>query len=361
MNTETDTRTRAQRAAAWVRDSALSAVAILLVLIVACSGWSASFISLHQFAEQHMHYSSGPAWLVPGTFDGAALGLSVLAFRAATFGRASFGARVYVYGFTALSSWINYIHIDDPQGRLVACLLPISAVVVFDKVLREAREAYERRHGKAVFRVRPGLLVLRLVVDRAATASAIRGQITAIPVQALIGLGAGELARDAAAVIAGEVNGDVVSVDPSEVNSGVESTPALASARISASGNAVDSASVDASSGRAIRIPAQAGPTVDEFVDEDPDLSADVDDDPETEPVDPAQDTDADGWLPAELKVPLLRLETDKAAEVIAQGWREGWSVTNTAAAATRDKGYVSRQFTRLSREAGHTTVANGS
>ena len=186
---------RIQRATAWLRDSALSVTAVLLVLATAASGWSASFISLHEFATAHMALSPGAAWLVPGTFDGAALGLSLLAFRAATFGRASLGSRVYVYGFTFLSSWINYVHITDRQGRLVACLLPVSAVIVFDKILREAREAYERRHGKQVFRVRPGLLLLRLAIDGSGTREAIKDQITAIPVEALIGLGAGTLAR----------------------------------------------------------------------------------------------------------------------------------------------------------------------
>ncbi len=188
---------RAQRTANWLRDGALALTAVLLVLSVAAAGWSASFISLHTFAVAHMGLSPGPAWLVPGTFDGAALGLSLLAFRAATHGRASLGARVYVYGFTALSSWINYIHIPDPQGRVVACLLPIAAVVVFDKLLKEARAAYERRHGREAFRVRPGLLALRLLIDRDATRHAIKQQITAIPVEALIGLGAGNLARAA--------------------------------------------------------------------------------------------------------------------------------------------------------------------
>lgn len=186
---------RIQRATAWLRDSALSVTAVLLVLATAAAGWSASFISLHAFATSHMALSNGAAWLVPGTFDGAALGLSLLAFRAATFGRASLGSRVYVYGFTGLSSWINYVHISDRQGRMVACLLPVSAVIVFDKVLREAREAYERRHGKQVFRIRPGLLLLRLAIDGKGTREAIRGQIAAIPVEALIGLGAGTLAR----------------------------------------------------------------------------------------------------------------------------------------------------------------------
>lgn len=180
-----------------LRDNGLATLAMVLVVAVAVAGWSASFISLHGFARDHMVLTDRAAWLVPSTFDGAALGLSLLAFRAAIYGRASIGSLLYVDGFTALSSWINWIHIADHQGRFVAALLPIAAVLVFGKVLKEAREAFERRHGKQVFKVRPGLLVLRWFADRRGTRGAIRTQILDIPVEALIGLGAGNLARDA--------------------------------------------------------------------------------------------------------------------------------------------------------------------
>ena len=181
---------RGRAVANWLRDSALSVAAIVLVLAVAASGWSASFLSLHTFAIVHMGLTERQAWFVPGTFDGAAFGLSLLAFRAAMHGRASLGTRLYVYAFTALSSWINWVHIDDRQGRLVASLLPISAVVMFDKTLREARAAFERRTGRQVFGVRPGLLLLRLLVDRSATWQAIKAQVTAVPVPMLVGLAA---------------------------------------------------------------------------------------------------------------------------------------------------------------------------
>ena len=180
---------RVRAVADWMRDSALSVASVLLVLAVAAAGWSASFLSLHTFAMVHMALTERQAWLVPATFDGAAFGLSLLAFRAATFGRASLGSRAAMYGFTGLSSWINFIHITDPRGRLVASLLPISAVLIFDKVLKEARGAYERRTGRQVFRVRPGLLLLRLAVDRASTWAAFKAQITAVPVPSLVGLG----------------------------------------------------------------------------------------------------------------------------------------------------------------------------
>lgn len=181
-----------------IRDNGLATAAMVLVVAVAVAGWSASFISLHGFAMAHMGLTARAAWLVPSTFDGAALSLSLLSFRAAIYGRASFGSLLYVYGFTGLSSWINWVHIDDRAGgKFVASLLPIAAVLVFGKVLKEAREAYERRHGKQVFKVRPGLLVLRWFADRRGTRAAIRTQILDIPVEALIGLGAGNLAREA--------------------------------------------------------------------------------------------------------------------------------------------------------------------
>lgn len=183
-----------------LRDNGLATLAMVLVVAVAVAGWSASFISLHGFAMAHMGLTARAAWLVPSTFDGAALGLSLLSFRAAIYGRASLGSMLYVDGFTGLSSWINWVHIDDRAGgKLVASLLPIAAVLVFGKVLKEAREAFERRHGKQVFKVRPGLLMLRWFADRRGTRAAIRAQILDIPVEALIGLGAGNLARQARA------------------------------------------------------------------------------------------------------------------------------------------------------------------
>jgi len=299
---------RFQRAAGWFRDSALAVVAVLLVLAVAASGWSASFIALHGFAMLHMGFGSSAAWLVPGTFDGAAFGLSLLAFRAATYGRASLGARVYVYGFTALSSWINFVHISDRQGRMVACLLPISAVVVFDKVLREAREAYERRHGKQVFKVRPGLLLLRLVVDRAATAKAIRAQISAIPVEALIGMGAGTLAREAqSAALPGSQEPSVLPA-PEPAPAALEPAPE----------------------------PAAPAWTAEPFAEPEQVNTITVNEGPDMSPV---------------------RLDTAEAAAIIRQGHAAGRGVTETAAAATRSKAYVSQVFTKLDRA---VTSANG-
>lgn len=330
--------THTQRTAAWLRDSALSVIAVLLVLAVATSGWSASFIALHGFAMLHMGFGDAAAWLVPGTFDGAAFGLSLLAFRAATYGRASFGARLYVYGFTALSSWINFVHITDRQGRLVACLLPISAVVVFDKVLREAREAYERRHGKQVFKVRPGLLLLRLAVDRKATAKAIRGQIAAIPVEALIGMGAGTLAKDAEQA---KTAAQAPATAPVQASAELPPVPVNADAPAPAPAALVP-------------VTAQVNGSVDLSVDEAPDTEAT----PAPLPVDPDP---APAATPAPIVVPAQRLDTTAAAEVIRTGWSEGWGVNQTAAAATRDKAFVSRKFNEFDTEAGRAIhTANG-
>ncbi|WP_297826530.1 DUF2637 domain-containing protein [Mycobacterium sp.] len=209
MTTETPEKPAAKpRLRDALRDNGLATFAMFLVVAVAVAGWAASFIALHAFAQQHMGLTERAAWLVPSTFDGAALALSLLSFRAAIYGRASLGSLLYVDGFTALSSWINWIHINDPQGKFVSALLPIAAVLAFGKVLREAREAYERRHGKVVFKVRTGLLMLRWTVDRKGTRAAIRNEILAIPVQALVGLGADTLARKAAEMLAEKVAND---------------------------------------------------------------------------------------------------------------------------------------------------------
>jgi hypothetical protein len=344
----TDETTQDQGVAAWLRDSALSVVAILLVLAVAGSGWSASFIALHSFAMAHMGFAATAAWLVPGTFDGAAFGLSLLAFRAATYGRASLGARLYVYGFTALSSWINFVHITDRQGRLVACLLPISAVVVFDKVLREAREAYERRHKKVIFKVRPGLLLLRLAVDRKATATAIRSQIAAIPVEALIGMGAGTLAKDAREAAARPEPAPVNTPAAVPAVAPVQASPALPAAPVNGYATAPAPAAV-------APVAVQTTDGVDQSVDEDP--YAPVMLAPVVVDSAPAALVDS-----APIVVPEQRLGPADAAEVIRNGWANGWGVNATAEAATRDKSYVSRRFAKFDTEAGRTVHAvNGS
>lgn len=54
------------------------------------------------------------------------------------------------------------------------------------------------------------------------------------------------------------------------------------------------------------------------------------------------------------------RLSTKDAADVIRLYWATGHGVTETAKAATRDKGYVSRQFAAFEREATRPAPING-
>jgi hypothetical protein len=303
MTTDTNTAAAPARFRDALRDNGLSTLAMVLVVGVAVAGWSASFISLHDFALAHMGFrTSKPAWLVPSTFDGAALGLSLLSFRAAIYGRASVGSMLYVYAFTALSSWINWVHIDDKAGgKFVSALLPIAAVIVFGKVLKEAREAYERRHGKQVFRVRPGLLVLRWMADRRGTRAAIRGQVLAIPVEALIGLGAGALARDA--------------VEAMQNTAGTVDAPAAAAAV-----PVVEQ--VDAPAQAAPRIPQRA------VVDARAPITVEVD-----------EDVDASTGS---------RVDTETAKALMAAGWLSGEPATLTAAKSGRSKSLVYREFKSL-------------
>lgn len=132
-------------AALWLRDTGLGAFGFALVLVVAVSGWAASFIGLHQFGVEHMNLTDTTAWLVPITFDGAPAGLSIVVARAATHGRPATVWRLLIVAFTGLSSWINYEHIEDPLGRRVASFMPPSAVILFEGLMSEARQAAIRR------------------------------------------------------------------------------------------------------------------------------------------------------------------------------------------------------------------------
>jgi hypothetical protein len=153
-------------------------------------GWAASFVGLHDFGVHSMDgYSNVTAWFVPATFDGAAFGTTLITYRASINGRGAFRARVLMWAFTAVSSWINWVHQPTGRAQIVAAGLPIAAVAVFDVVMLEMRGDYEARHGRRAFRMRPGLLILRWLVDRAGTTEAFRGQIRSIPVASLAGLG----------------------------------------------------------------------------------------------------------------------------------------------------------------------------
>ena len=163
MNRPTRTQ-RIRDAALWCRDSLLGGIGYTLVLTVAAAGWAASFIGLHDFGTTHMGLSHDAAWLVPITFDGAPAGLSIVVMRASTHGRPALVWRLLIVGFTGLSSWINYQHIDDPLGRTVASFMPPSAVILFEGLMSEARAAAQRRTGRVAPRLHP----------RTATASRLR-------------------------------------------------------------------------------------------------------------------------------------------------------------------------------------------
>ena len=176
----TDRPTRLQRlrdAALWCRDSALGGIGYTLVLTVAAAGWAASFIGLHDFGVHHMGLSSTAAWLVPITFDGAPAGLSIVVMRASTHGRPATVWRLLIIGFTGLSSWINYQHIDDPLGRTVAAFMPPSAVILFEGLMSEARAAAQRRLGRVAPRMHP----LRWIFDRSGTYDLYRRYILGLP------------------------------------------------------------------------------------------------------------------------------------------------------------------------------------
>jgi hypothetical protein len=152
-------------------------------------GWGASFVGLHAYGQAQMvGFSFWTAWLVPGTFDGAAFGATLITYRASIYGRSALRGRLLMWSFTAISSWINWIHQTNPEARLVAAGLPIAAVAVFDVVLAEMRADFEQRQGTHRLRLRPGLLLLRWIADRPGTNRGLREQITNLPVAQIAGL-----------------------------------------------------------------------------------------------------------------------------------------------------------------------------
>lgn len=184
-HTEHDEGVRASRAHRW-----LAPVSLVIVALAAVMGWAASFVGLHDYGHTDMAgFNAWTAWLLPATFDGAAFACTLMTYRASIHGRSALRGRVLMWAFTAVSAWINWIHQPSLDTRLVAAGLPVAAVAVFDVVLAELRSDYEARHGRAAFRLRPGLLALRWLVDRTGTTTAFREQITAIPVTELAALG----------------------------------------------------------------------------------------------------------------------------------------------------------------------------
>jgi hypothetical protein len=181
-DTATDTvkvwHRRLRDTALWMRDSGLGMFGVALLVLVAGAGWGGSTLGLRDFAATRMGYEGWAAWLVPATFDGASVGLSIAAFRAAIHGRGAPLTRVGVVAFTTLSSWMNYEHVSDTSGRRVAALLPIAGVVLLESLLSEARQAFERRHGSEE---RPRIHPLRFVFDWVGTWRIIRAWVIGVP------------------------------------------------------------------------------------------------------------------------------------------------------------------------------------
>ncbi|WP_438387214.1 DUF2637 domain-containing protein [Actinopolyspora saharensis] len=179
-----DNGVRLSRAHRW-----LAPVSLVIVALAAVMGWAASFVGLHQYGHATMAgFGFWTAWLLPATFDGAAFACTLMTYRSSINGRSALRGRVLMWAFTGVSAWINWIHQPTVDTRLVAAGLPVAAVAVFDVVLSELRADYEIRHGRTNFRLRPGLLLLRWLVDRAGTSAAFRERITSIPVHQLAGL-----------------------------------------------------------------------------------------------------------------------------------------------------------------------------
>ena len=169
----------------------LGRASLVPTAVAAVMGWSASFIGLHGFAVRTMAgFTGDTAWLVPGAFDLSAFGSTILVYRASINGRSGSRARLMMYLFTALSAWINWIHQSNGSAKFVACVLPVAAVLVFDGLAAEYRSDWEADHGRKAFRLRLGLLLLRLIADRRGTWAGFTSQITSIPVSSLVGLGA---------------------------------------------------------------------------------------------------------------------------------------------------------------------------
>jgi len=207
----------------WLRDTGLGITGFLIVLTVALSGWTASFIGLHQFGQQHMDLTAGQAWLVPITFDGAAAGLSLVVFRASINGRGAGLWRLLIIAFTGLSSWINYVHISDPSGRWIACYMPPSAVILFEGLMSEARAAAARRDGHERARVHP----LRWVFDRSGTMALYRAYVLGVELPEQLQQSATVAAPQSATETAVDAAPEALQDAPAERSESDSGTPAV--------------------------------------------------------------------------------------------------------------------------------------
>ncbi len=165
MNTETSPQTKDSVVLGWL--------GYLTVLGVAVSGWALSFRRLHAWGMDALGESSGWAWLVPTTFDLAPLGLSLVVYRMRRKGRSALVWRLGIWAFAGLSAWINYTHAPDFQhGKVIAPLLPLAAVVLFEGLMAEVYHAALERIYKT--EIVPKLSLVCWVLSPKRTAKAFK-------------------------------------------------------------------------------------------------------------------------------------------------------------------------------------------
>src|SRR5690606_29081609 len=120
MSTSEDEALRSTRAHRW-----LPTVSLVIVAPAAVMGWGASFVGLHDYAQHVMTgFNWDTAWLIPATFDGAAFACTLMTYRASIAGRSAMRGRALMWMFTAISSWINWVHQSTIETKIVAAGLP---------------------------------------------------------------------------------------------------------------------------------------------------------------------------------------------------------------------------------------------
>lgn len=163
------------RLAAALRNTALGHLGFALVLIVAGAGWYLSYHNLHGYAVDAMGFTPSNAWLVPVVFDGAPLGLSIVVYRARLQARAAVLWRAGIWAFAALSAYVNWMHVPAAQNAdLLAALLPIAAVVLFEGLMHETHKSAQLDlYGG---RVVPRLTLACWILDHRRTFTAFRAK-----------------------------------------------------------------------------------------------------------------------------------------------------------------------------------------
>jgi hypothetical protein len=137
-----------------------------ILVVVALVSWSLSARHLHAWAMKDLRESTGPAWLVPATFDLAPLGLSLVVYQARRKGRSAAMWRLFIVAFTGVSSWINWTFAsgDSVGTRIIAASLPIAAVVLFEALMWQVhRDALDKEYGGQMI---PHVPLIAWLIDR---------------------------------------------------------------------------------------------------------------------------------------------------------------------------------------------------